>query len=332
MDNFSKNSLYQKIILKLLRKKSYTVDELLNALNECLDEDYNCKAISRRSFDRAKKLLIGSGYRIISQKINGTNYFVLEESPENTVLTEEEQLTFPLLLGLLETERKMNSVEWLKMALRDEFNFSEKDLKSYPYFVHVQPSLNDQDQLLLLSGRIIDYIKKGQAITFLYRKNTAVEFKQVAPLQIRYYDNRYYLFGSSYDENTGQPTNLLQTYTIDLIEGKLVYPAIDESDETELTNKPIYFDYDDLYKKTRLEELLNNSLGVWYDWKENKLKTFKLKFTGWAMGIIRNKKIHPSQLILVEAKDYLLVEITVWDNPETNNYFSRFMDMCELLN
>jgi hypothetical protein len=140
------------------------------------------------------------------------------------------------------------------------------------------------------------------------------------------------MFGSSYDEKTGQPTNLLQTYTIDLIEDKQVYPAVDESDENELTNKPIYFDYNDLYKKTRLEELLNNSLGVWYDWKENKLKTFKLKFTGWAMGIIRNKKIHHSQLILVEAKDYLLVEITVWDNPETNNYFSRFMDTCELLN
>lgn len=332
MDNFSKNSLYQKIILKLLRKKSYTVDELLNALNECLYEDYNCKAISRRTFDRAKEQLIDKGYRIISQKINGTNYFVLQDSPENTVLTEEEQLTFPLLLGLLETERKMNAVEWLKTALKDEFNFSDNDLKSQPYFIHVQPSLNNQDELLLLAGKIIDYIKKGQAISFLYPKNNKFEFKQVAPLQIRYYDNRYYLLGSSYDEKTGQPTNLLQTYTIDLIEGKQVYPAVDESDENELTDEPIYFDYVDLYKKTRLEELLRHSIGIWYDWKENSLKTYKLKFTGWAMGIIKNKKIHPSQKTIEETNDYLIIEITVWENDESNNYFNRFMDKCERLN
>lgn len=332
MDNFSKNSLYQKIILKLLRKKSYTVDELLNALNECLYEDYNCKAISRRTFDRAKEQLIDKGYRIISQKINGTNYFVLQDSPENTVLTEEEQLTFPLLLGLLETERKMNAVDWLKIALKDEFNFSDNDLKSQPYFIHVQPSLNNQDELLLLAGKIIDFIKKGQAISFLYPKNNKFEFKQVAPLQIRYYDNRYYLLGSSYDEKTGQPTNLLQTYTIDLIEDKQVYPAVDESDENELTYEPIYFDYVDLYKKTRLEELLRHSIGIWYDWKENSLKTYKLKFTGWAMGIIKNKKIHPSQKLIEETNDYLIIELTVWDNPETRNYFNRFLDTCEWLN
>lgn len=332
MDNFSKNSLYQKIILKLLRKKSYTIDELLNALNECLYEDYNCKAISRRTFDRAKEQLIDKGYRIISQKINGTNYFVLQDSPENTVLTEEEQLTFPLLLGLLETARKMNAVEWLKTALKDEFNFSDNDLKSQPYFIHVQPSLNNQDELLLLAGKIIDFIKKGQAISFLYPKKNKFEFKQVAPLQIRYYDNRFYLLGSSYDEKTGQPTNLLQTYTIDLIEGKQVYPAVDESDENELTDEPIYFDYVDLYKKTRLEELLRHSIGIWYDWKENSLKTYKLKFTGWAMGIIKNKKIHPSQKLIEETNDYLIIEITVWENDESNNYFNRFMDTCERLN
>ena len=140
------------------------------------------------------------------------------------------------------------------------------------------------------------------------------------------------MLGSSYDEKTGQPTNLLQTYTIDLIQGKQVYPAVDESDENELTNEPIYFDYDDLYKKTQLEELLSNSIGIWYKWKENSLKTYKLKFTGWAMGIIKNKKIHPSQKTIEETNDYLIIEITVWENDESKNYFNRFMDKCERLN
>ena len=49
----------------------------------------------------------------------------------------------------------------------DEFDYSKDDLNSYPYFVHVQPSLTNRDQLLLLAGRIIDYIKNRMNCTFL---------------------------------------------------------------------------------------------------------------------------------------------------------------------
>ena len=62
-------------------------------------------------------------------------YYILDESSNSDQLTEEEQLTFPLLLGLLDTEKSMKSVEWLKSALVDEFNFSKEDLNPYPYFV-----------------------------------------------------------------------------------------------------------------------------------------------------------------------------------------------------
>jgi hypothetical protein len=131
---------------------------------------------------------------------NGNNYFVLESLPIN--LTREEELTLPLLLGLLDTEKKMNAVEWLKDALVEEFNFSKKDLDPYPYFVHVQPSLNAQDKLLILAGEIIEYMKKGQAIKFFYEKNLDQEFKQVAPLQIRYYNNRYYFHNLQLQNST----------------------------------------------------------------------------------------------------------------------------------
>ena len=49
-------------------------------------------------------------------------------------------------------------------------------------FLYHQLKLNQQDQLLLLSGQIIDYIKKGQAIRFLYEKKGVVAMRQVAPL------------------------------------------------------------------------------------------------------------------------------------------------------
>ncbi len=332
MEDFSKKRLYKKIIVKLLREKKLSMEELMNSLNDILKNDYGFEPISRRTFDRAKESLLENGYQIKSRKFNGRNYFVLEGFPENLTLTEEEKLTFPLLLGLLDTEKTMCSVTWLKTALMDEFEYSENDLKVYPYFVNAQPALNQQDQLLMLCGQIIDYIKKGQAIRFLYEKKRVVAMRQVAPLQIRYYDNRYYLLGSAIDDETYEPTNLLQTYTIDRFVEKKVYPAIKETEEIQEEDISIFFDYNALYKATLLEELLKHCLGIWYDWKNNKLKTYRLKFTDWAMGIMENKKIHPSQVVKEKNSDFLIVEITVWENDEMDYFLGRFGDKCEQLN
>lgn len=332
MEDYSKKRLYKKIIVKLLRERKLSIEELLTELNDILKDDYGFEPISRRTFDRAKVSLIENGYQINSRKFNGRNYFVLEGYPDNLNLTKEEQLTFPLLIGLLDTEKTMNSVEWLKSALMDEFDYSKEDLSPYPYFVHVQPTLNSQDKLLILAGKIIEYIKKGQAILFQYQKKGITEFKQVAPLQIRYYDNRYYLLASTIDVTTYQPTKLLQTFTLDMFVEKNVNPAIDESDENAIEPKYIFFNYDTLYKATRLEELMKHSLGIWYDWKENKLKTYRLKFTDWAMGIVKNKKIHPSQKTIQDTPENLIIEITVWENHEIDYFLGRFGDKCERLN
>jgi hypothetical protein len=332
MEDYSKDRLYQKIIILLLREKKLTADELLNGLNELLNNEFGLDSISRRTMDRAKSGLIERGYQIHSRKFNNRNYFVLEAYPENIYLTEEEKLTFPLLLGLLETEKSMNAVEWLKSALMNEFGYSKTDLTPYPYFMNVQPTLNNQERLIILAGKIIDFMKQGKAIQFLYNKNGITEVKQVAPLQIRYYDNRYYMLGSSIDEKTNLPTNLLQTYTLDLFVETEVYPAVEENEDEIVQEKHIYYDYQKLFVATNLEGLLKHSIGIWYDWEINNLKTFKLKFSGWAKGIVKNKKIHSSQTIIEETPDYIIVEITVWDNRETNNYFSRFWDKCERLN
>lgn len=323
------SALRKKIIIKILKEhKRITIDDLLDKLNETLRIDYNKDPITRRTFDRDKKSLIDEGYNIVPKKSNGNNYFVLESLLIN--LTREEELTFPLLLGLLDTEKKMNAVEWLKDALMEEFNFSKKDLDPYPYFVHVQPTLNAQDKLLILAGEIIEYMKKGQAIKFLYDKNGVEEFKQVAPLQIRYYDNRYYMLGSAVDDDTYKPKGFLQTYSLDKFVDKMVYTAVKE---TEQKTEEIFYDFEELFKITELEKKLNNSLGIWYDWKGNDtLKIIRLKFTDWAMGIIENKQVHPSQKIIEKTKDYLIIEINVWDNQDVQTFIKKFDGKCLRLN
>ena len=332
MEDYSKKRLYRRYIIKILRENKKTLDELLTEINTILKNEWGIESISKSTFERAKKSLNDDGYQIRSKKIQRKNYFVLEGFPENMSLTEEEKLTFPLLIGLLETEKKMASVEWLKSTLMDDFGYSDKDLKSYPYFVNAQPTLNSQDDLLMLAGKIIEYIKKGQAILFQYQKKGITSFKQVAPLQIRYYDNRYYLLASTIDDITYKPTNLLQTFTLDMFVEKNVNPALDESDENATEPNYIFFDYETLYKATRLEELLKHCLGIWYDYKENNLKTYRLKFTDWTMGIVKNKKIHPSQKIIQDTSENLIIEINVWENHEIDYFLGRFGDKCERLN
>jgi len=332
MEDYSKKKLYKKLIVRLLREKKLSIDELLTEFNDILKGEYGFEPISRRTFDRAKESLIENGYQIHSKKFKGRNYFVLEGYPDNLNLTQEEQLTFPLLIGLLDTEKTMNSVEWLKSALMDEFDYSKEDLNPYPYFVHVQPTLNGQDELLILAGKIIEYIKKGQAILFEYQKKGSTEYKQVAPLQIRYYDNRYYLLASTIDVITYEPTHLLQTFTLDSFVEKNVHPAVDESDENAMEPMHIFFNYESLFKASRLDELLKQSLGIWYDGKENKLKTFRLKFTDWAIGIVKNKKIHPSQKTIQDTPENLIIEITVWENHEIEYFLGRLGDKCERFN
>jgi hypothetical protein len=332
MEDESKKRVYKKIIVKLLKERKLSANNLLNNLNNILINDYGIEPISRRTLDRAKDSLLKNGYEIFSRKLNGRSYYVLERIPDNLNLSEDEKLTFPLLLGLLDTEKSMSSVNWLKNALMDDFDYSEKDLNVLPYFVHVQPALHQQDKMLLLAGQIIDFAKRGQAIQFLYEKKGEVKMRQVAPLQVRYYDNRYYLLGSAIDEKTNQPTNLLQTYTMDKFVEKEVYPAVNESDEIQDEDTSIFYDYTALYKATRIEELLKHCLGIWYDWKNNKLKTYQLKFTDWAMGIMENKKIHPSQVVKEKNSDFLIVEITVWENHEMDYFLGRFGDKCERLN
>ncbi len=79
-------------------------------------------------------------------------------------LTEEEQLTLPLLLGLLDTEKTMNAVEWIKSVLMDEFDYSKDDLNPHPHFVHIQPTLNSQDQLLILVAESLNTSKKDKPL------------------------------------------------------------------------------------------------------------------------------------------------------------------------
>lgn len=199
---------------------------------------------------------------------------------------------------------------------------------------------------MLLTAEIIEYIKKGQAIYFEYFKQN--NSKYVAPLQVRYYDGRYYLLGTEIDENNDyHPKSLLTTYSIDNIVNLSVVPAIKE--ESHNHGEHIFFDYIKLYKESHLELLLKHSFGIMYQShiNNNKIKKYRFKFTNWAISYVENKIFHPSQKIIEKTKEYIIIELTLWeildynklekegiefwDNKEVDFFVGRFGDKCERL-
>ncbi|MBS3993007.1 MAG: WYL domain-containing protein [Bacteroidetes bacterium] len=337
MDYYKKNVVRIKLIPAIIRKNKCNLDELTDLLNEELKE-MGHDIVSVRTVSRdLEKLheLSEDNFMITSvkEKIAGKmkSYFVINGNEKTDFLTNEETMMFPILMGLLNTEKEMKTVNWLKNALMLEFGFEHKELDPEPYFVHAQPALNFKEEMLQLTAQIIAYIKKEQAIFFNYLKDGTATVKFIAPLQVRYYDNRYYLLGTEVDENTYEVNSSLKTYSMDKILGKEVFPAIDENDDTE--ERYIYFEYKKLYERSKLAYLLQHSFGIMYPaFVENlEPRTFRFKFTRWAMGLLQNKKYHASQKIVEEGTDYIIVEMILWDTKEVEFFTDRFRDTCEIL-
>lgn len=348
MSDYKKGFNRLNMILSIIKNNTANHKQLTELVNEELIHD-NDEAVSERTITRDIKVLKSKGYEIISKKGHeNKNYYFIESEVDNLdLLSEKEIKTLPILMGLLKTEENLSSVNWLKKTLKSEFNFTLKELDPSPYFVKTNPSINFKEDLMLLTAEIIEYIKKGQAIYFEYFKQN--NSKYVAPLQVRYYDGRYYLLGTEIDENNDyHPKSLLTTYSIDNIVNLSVVPAIKE--ESHNHGEHIFFDYIKLYKESHLELLLKHSFGIMYQShiNNNKIKKYRFKFTNWAISYVENKIFHPSQKIIEKTKEYIIIELTLWeildynklekegiefwDNKEVDFFVGRFGDKCERLN
>ncbi|WP_396142312.1 helix-turn-helix transcriptional regulator [Flavobacterium sp.] len=345
MSDYKKGFNRLNMILSIIKNNTANHKQLTELVNEELIHD-NDEAVSERTITRDIKVLKSKGYEIISKKGHeNKNYYFIESEVDNLdLLTENEIKTLPIMMGLINTEEKLSSINWLKKTLKSEFNFTSKELDPSPYFIKTNPSINFKEDLMLLTAEIIEYIKKGQAIYFEYFKQN--NSKYVAPLQVRYYDGRYYLLGTEIDENNDyHPKSLLTTYSIDNIVNLSVVPAIKE--ETHNHGEHIFFDYKKLYKESHLEILLKNSFGIIYNsiLDRNRIKKYRFKFTNWAISYVENKIFHPSQRVIEKTNDYIIIELTlweimdnksqgieIWDNKEVDFFVGRFGDKCERLN
>jgi len=335
-----------KMIPSIIKNGNHNLESLTTEVNKKLLHD-NLETVGERTIHRDLTKLNSRGISIKSVKTKEYNYYVIVSEEDDLDLSENEIKTLPILMGLLKTEENLSIIKWLKDKLKNEFNFSSQELDPSPYFVKTSPSINFKEELMLLTTEIISYIKKEQAILFAYKEPQ--NYKNVAPLQVRYFDGRYYLLGIEFDdENNYESKNELITYSIDNIIEKKITPAIKEVDGFD--DELIYFNYNKLYKESHLEILMEYSLGIMYNriYERNIVKKYRFKFTGWAISYIANKKFHPSQKTIEKNNDYIIIELTlweildnelfdehgieVWDNKEVDFFVERFEDKCERLN
>ena len=346
MNYYKKNSIRLKLIPSLIREQKLNLESLTDKLNDELSER-GMEPVSIRTVGRDFNILKEEGITIKTQKDeNQKNYFSIGGYIEEFYLNNSEKKMLPIMMGLLNTESDLSVIDWLKKMLIIDYDFKKEDLDPSPYFVKTTSSINFRDEMLLLTAEIIEYIKNQQAIFFVYR--TEINNKYIAPLQVRYYDGRYYLLGTEIDENDYFTDNLLKTFSIDKIVDLKIIPAIKEEEHN--AGDEIFYNYKKVYKDSHLELLLKNSFGIMYHsvLSYNRIKKFRFKFKGWTMGIVENKIFHPSQKIIERHNNFLILELTlweifddylfkkegieIWDNKEVDFFIGRFGEMCEKLN
>jgi len=248
-------------------------------------------------------------------KVVEGNKYKWEESselPKFGDLEENERFTLPFLAGILKQYESIPAVQKILIQLPQIFNISEAEMASKKAVFHTGPEFYD-DTDLDFQQKVIDCVIKllscihhGQCIEFNYtptknyeNTNIALNLKSIAPLQIRFYENYYYLIG--YEVNS----KYLATYRVDQIHRQKIDLMLNENDEV------VTFDLDEIERITKIRSRFKHSLGVWPDSDEDQLYDIHIKFYDFAATYVKRLRFHPSQKIISESKDEKSITISL---------------------
>lgn len=186
-------------------------------------------------------------------------------------------------------------------------------MESSSAIFHSGPDLYDEnnnqfeEKVISCVINLLRFIHLSHAIEFNYtpvsyyeNSNEKLNLHQVAPLEIRYYENYYYLIASDLKDNS------LRTFRVDQIHRFKIDVIFDENEE------PIQYDKKDLEKQTSVKKLFKESMGVFpYNPSDANMYEIKIKFTDWAASYIKRLKYHHSQKVVEENKTdkYIIISI-----------------------
>lgn len=268
------------------------------------------KPISRRSLEADLQVLREEGKdRLLHVRVSKKHYYQLIPAP-NALISEALQTN---ILGQIARQLGAKSTD-------DSTQFQDKLVFSFS-------ALNDDGRSYELAATCLQAIEQQYLLQFLYRAAFGTyksKLQVVAPLQVRFYEGRYYLVASVWSEKNSAPKQSIKVFAFDLIENFVVVPALAEKEDgTE--GELLHFSWQQLAQAVELKTYFRHCLGI-ARFKDSIPEVIRLKFTDWAIAYVKSRRLHPSQRIVVDNPNYIVVELYIYRTYELSMLLSRFRD------
>jgi hypothetical protein len=323
-----KNKQQQRVhilrsILQARGQQGITLNDLIEALNERLESEGHAR-VGRRSVESTLAVMrtdlrMDLPVRIVQGEHRYAWEGMLDDSPYYP--TDEDRETLPILFSTLNMQAELSALIWLKDRLTEDYGFTDDEMENSDYYTSANAEVYELDKVLKLCGRLIACMRKGQLVTFTYKKtdqNKPEKEHTVAPVHIRMYENRYYLYA-------------LLRGRDGMLKPKMTLFAIDQIRKHELRVVPLEegaFNHALAMKQVQLKSYFRHVIGVWKP-EDQEPETVRLRLTGVAKSYVKHRKLHPTQRILHSDDESVTVEITVYVSDELDYLLGRFRGMCE---
>lgn len=268
------------------------------------------KPISRRTLEADLQALRADGKdRLHHVRVSKKHYYQLIPAP-NAVISEALQSS---MLGQIAQQLGAKTTEY-NTQFQDKlvFNFS---------------ALNDDGRSYELAATCLQAIEQQYLVQFLYQSAFGTyksKLQVVAPLQVRFYEGRYYLVACVWSDQNNAPKQAIKVFAFDLIENFVVVPALAEKEDgTE--GELVHFSWLQLAQAVELKNYFKHCLGI-ARFKDSIPEVIRLKFTDWAIAYVKSRRLHSSQRIVVDNPNYIVVELYIYRTYELAMLLSRFRD------
>ena len=310
----NKNALLRYQILDRCfsnRYRKYTIEDLVDAVNEALYDMYGTSVSVRQIRDDIKYMRDRVAYNapIEAVPFEGKRCYYFYSDPNYTIfnneLTTEEVTKLCSTINMLGRYRG-GANRWLEEVISNlELRFGIKTNREHI----VSFEQNDQLRGLEFLSELIDSAINHQPLNLLYRTYNGKETNVVIhPYHVKQYNNRWFLFGLEQTPNGDRIANR----ALD----RIVKFSI--SDVPFIPNTSVDF-------ATRFDDVV----GVTIPGDDVKIETVVLKFEPDRFPYVVSKPIHHSQKILNE--DECILQIEVRPNKELESVIFSYFPHVEVL-
>ena len=310
----NKNALLRYQILDRCfsnRYRKYTIEDLVDAVNEALYDMYGSEVSMRQIRDDIKYMRDRVSYNapIEAVPFDGKRCYYRYSDPNytifNTELTTEEVTKLYSTINMLGRYRG-GANRWLEEVISNlELRFGIKTNREHI----VAFEQNDQLRGLEFLSELIDSAINHQPLNLLYRTYNGKETNVVIhPYHVKQYNNRWFLFG------------LEQTPNGDRIANR----ALDRIVKFSISNVP-FVPNTSIDFSTRFDDVV----GVTIPDDDVQKETVVLKFEPDRFPYVVSKPIHHSQKVLNE--DECILQIEVRPNKELESVIFSYFPHVEVL-